>query len=386
MQEKTGYVNQVIDYFRKNPIIYNHCLKDCSSPECLAGVSGIERYSGRALSITKPGDIILLNSNLAEHLNWVLEHYKRVGLSVTTDIRFNDGFDIIPSLLSSGEYAISVFYYGKRMFGITQNDKLFQIVHQMNNKNNFIKKCIELGVQVPNTICFEKGQELNGELQNIKYPVYYKPAESVSGVGIECINNQSQLLSLISNSNSAFQLQEALPFGTEFYNIQYFVKNGIVTKNKVTKQVMEGCSHAGNTSIIPKSIIDLITEHFNCLVKNLIDLGMEDFFAFDVAVTKDNKIYAIECNPRVNGGTYPFLVTERLGQNDWTSKNIKTPFDSFSKFPLSNFLNLEYRPEKEYGVVIFNWGTITSNKIGVVYIGTKSQQEELESDFLHLLS
>ena len=104
--------------------------------------------------------------------------------------------------------------------------------------------------------------------------------------------------------------------------------------------------------------------------------GMKGIFAFDVAVVEIETgvdYFAIECNPRFNGASYPTGIAQKLNIKEWCSDNITTKYRSLDEINLGD---LEYNPDTATGVIIVNWGSILVGKLGVLIAGSIEQQEE----------
>ena len=109
----------------------------------------------------------------------------------------------------------------------------------------------------------------------------------------------------------------------------------------------------------------------------MMQKGMKGIFAFDVAVVDRNNTtdyFAIECNPRFNGASYPTGIAQKLNIKNWSSDNFTTKYRSLDDFDLED---LEYDSTTKTGAIIYNWGSILVGKIGVLLAGSIAQQDEL---------
>lgn len=365
--------------------LFNHDLHDCSDPQNLDAINGIWKYSGRALCLSQEGDVVMLSPNLQKHASWIFGHYERVGLPVTGNIVWDDSFDLAHEILAAeNDQKLSVFYYGDRAHAITNDRKWFDIVHRMNGKNEFIAYCQDIGVLVPGTVCFSNKGEFfdyqSAGKNGYSYPCYMKPSRSVSAIGIKRVDSPDVLLEVLSGVSDVtpFQLQAPIDNAT-FCNVQYV--NGI---GVVTEQVLDNMVHAGNRYPIQCTDPQRILAMTDPLAKELVVQGMKGVFAFDVAVVGE-KIFAVECNPRFNGGTYPYVVARRLAVPCWVSENFKTSANTFEELDQQAFQKLEFSHEKGEGIVVFNWGTIEDQKIGVLIIGDIQAQNRIREELKALL-
>jgi len=62
--------------------IVNHDIMGCTAE----GVVGNQLYSGRALGLTEPGDLLQLHPELWSQWIYIRDHYRRIGLSHTEQI------------------------------------------------------------------------------------------------------------------------------------------------------------------------------------------------------------------------------------------------------------------------------------------------------------
>lgn len=80
-------MNAVNDAFQQfvepaGRFIFNHDIMHCTSDE----VVGNDLYSGRALGLTQPGDLIQLHPHISSEWPYITEHYDRVGLHYSHDV------------------------------------------------------------------------------------------------------------------------------------------------------------------------------------------------------------------------------------------------------------------------------------------------------------
>ena len=118
------------------------------------------------------------------------------------------------------------------------------------------------------------------------------------------------------------------------------------------------------------------------LAQALFQNGIKGIFAFDVAVVPTRYSFefpVIECNPRYNGASYPTLIAEKLGIEEWTALNLSTKYRDLASLDLSD---LEYNHSTGEGLVIVNWGTVLEGKIAVLMAGTQAYQEALQVELL----
>lgn len=356
--------------------IYNHDIMICTHE----AVTGNYLFSGRVLGMTQPGDLIQLHRGLKSQWQAIVAHYDRIGLSHSHNVIW----DVSHTIMSDyPDYDTSVFIFGdvvhnssidKEWFhSIDQN--WFEVVEYINSKNNFIKLAQKLNVSVPQTWCFDNKSEIT-DWDEFGYPCYLKPAVSVDGAGIVRCQDQTQLKEALETFHPQIPLQVQQEVkAANFLNLQYRIGKGGLERFAATEQVLDGYAHMGNrfpTKHQPWEIVEPMAEW-------MYHQGMKEIFAFDVAVdeSEPNPTYwAIECNPRFNGASYPTGVAQKLNISSWTCENFVTQYRSLEQIDLQD---LEFDPSRGTGVIIVNWGTVLIGKLGILLAGTIQQQDELRA-------
>lgn len=358
--------------------ILNHGVLRAYPGDLLDGVAGVDYYGARVLASSYPGDICQFHPDLADRglLNPILSHYKRIGLRVADRFIFDESWEIAKE---HPEHVLDAFYFGEEANEVSNRPRFASIAERLNDKNEFIKLCHRLGVPVPGTVMFQNPQSFSdAELPPL--PVYVKGAISASGMHVVRCETAEELLKAISKMPGPFQVQEALPEGTLFYNIQYEVIGGQLHHGPLTKQKLDGNAHNGN--VFPSGIeLDMVQPHTDKLAHEMFESGMEGTWAFDVAVhTRQAQTWAIEANPRWNGASYYSKPAERLKARAWEGQYVRTKHDNFD-FMFRDPSSWEYSPDRLNGIVLINWATISSGKLGLLIIGDDDQRQTLLETF-----
>lgn len=351
--------------------LINHDIMNCTAE----GVAGNHLYSGRALGISEPTDIIQLHPDLEPIWPSIHTHYQNIGLTHASEILWD------VSRKSLGEhlgYTPSVFYFGPEECIHWGDTEWLEAVEYINSKNNFVALAEKLGVGIPETLCFDSVDDIQPEyLPDSIFPCYLKAAISVSGVGIYRCENRQEFAEARAkfDKDVPVQIQDEVISET-FLNLQYRIEDGVMTRLAASEQVLDGFVHQGNK-------VPACCEPWEVVEPMAIWLqqrGMKGIFAFDVAVVMGNQglsFKAIECNPRFNGASYPTLIAEKLDIIQWRSITISTTHTDLSNIYLSD---IEYSEEKGSGIIIFNWGTLLVGKLAILLAGTPEQQAILEKE------
>ena len=357
--------------------IFNHDIMHCTHD----AVVGNYLYSGRVLGMTEPDDLIQVHPELQSQWTAITNHYRNIGLSHSHNPLWDVSFQ---QLRKYPDYEPSVFIFGDALHDQHQDGDWFRdrnqdwqnVVEFINSKNNFIRLAEELNVKVPLTICAENPAQLTQKSQDIPFPCYLKPAISVDGVGIYRCANQEELIDALAklDDNTPLQLQQEI-VASKFLNLQYQIQDQKVEPLAATEQILDGFAHQGNrypTAYQPWKLVDP-------MAKWMASKGMKGIFAFDVATVETEAgidCFAIECNPRFNGASYPTGIAQKLDINSWSSENFTTKYHSLDEIDLSG---LEYDPQTGVGLIVVNWGSVLVGKLGMLFAGSITQQDELRS-------
>ena len=110
--------------------IVNHDIMNCTAE----GVVGNYLYSGRALGISEPWDIIQMHPNLNPLWQDICDHYQRVGLRHSKNVIWNLDLKELGSHIG---YQPTVFYYGPAECQYWGDYEWMNTVEYINSKNNF---------------------------------------------------------------------------------------------------------------------------------------------------------------------------------------------------------------------------------------------------------
>lgn len=349
--------------------VINHDIMNCTAN----GVVGNHLYSGRALGFSEPWDIIQLHPHLQPLFKTISEHYQRIGLSHTQHVIWNLDLNQIGSHIG---FHPSVFFFGPDECKYWGDNQWMKTVDYINSKNNFLCLAKHLGVDVPQTLCFDKASQAKTEpLHDINYPCYLKAAISVSGVGIYRCENDRELHDKLKKfgDDIPVQIQQEVISDT-FLNLQYSVTGNEVVRMTVSEQVLDGFVHQGNrvpASHEPWAAVDPIAYW-------LRDQGMKGIFAFDVAIMQTShglKFPALECNPRFNGASYPTLIASKLNITEWSALTFSSQHRTLADIDLTG---IEYNHSTGEGAILVNWGTILAGKLMILLAGSSAYQQALK--------
>ncbi len=335
---------------------------------------------GRAVVLTRPGDVVQLAPQLEGDWDAVLRHYDTVGLPVAREAIWDFAWDAVDPAAER-----SIFFFGEgHDYGPEVNPQLrrvdpvrFAATDWVNAKNNFIPWAQGFGITTPKTWCFSTPESFTPPA-DLVYPCIAKPSVSAVGYGIRRCADETELRDAVSAYAGAFQLQEELVDAT-YTNVLYSVDDDRAVLLAETEQVIRNRAHCGNRHPCSRSIGDALQP----LADQLAADGLREHFAFDVAFVEDGRQWLVlECNPRFNGSSYPVVAARRLAVREWVCDSFETDRRSLVDLDLDG---LEYDATTGTGVVMISWGTICTGKLSAMLIGPPADQERLRATLLERL-
>ena len=358
--------------------IYNHDIRHCAE----SGWNGWDLYSGRAAGISRPADLIQLHPELKKLWPVITRHYEKIGLSHSRNPVWDVSFRVFERFPG---YEISPFIFTDAVDPKSEVARLLferdpvrmRIVHHINSKNNFVDLADKMGIRVPATMSLENKKSITSKSPG--FPCFFKPAVSVSGYGIiRCENSEelSQALRKFPNDTPC-QVQEAVNADC-FLNLQYEAAEGKAWRGAATEQILDGATHSGSRFPVPDPPWELLDP----LADLLAEKGIKGVFAFDLAVAGsrlDPEYFALECNPRFNGSTYPATIAGKLGIQAWSCETFSTKYRQLHDL---DFSGIEFDSSTGEGIVIINWGTVLVGKLGILLAGTADKQARIRDELL----
>lgn len=356
--------------------VYLHDVGSSYPAAEIAKIPSALLYSARVLASTQPSDVVVLPPGTQHHYPWIVSHYEAIGLPVARTVVFGGH----QAVRRYPDRDFSVFFFGQAEHDVRPNQRWYETARRLNSKNGFVQISEQLGVKVPMTICVDVVEEAHGLADTgLIFPVFVKLAVSASGFGVWRCDNVDEFRQLVSTLSAPFQIQAALPEGTEFLNVQYRVSDtGSLVRGAVTAQVLKGNTHAGNR--FPTTHDEQrVYAATDVLAQWAANAGIQGVFAFDVAATPDGEFLPIECNPRWNGATYYSHVAEKLLVSNWQALNVTFRACSFDGLELP--ADLAFNTISGEGVVVVNWGCVGDGKLGILVAGDPAKQAWLIEQF-----
>lgn len=346
-------------------------------------------YSDRGIALgtgERDNVVIIHPSDAGSHIDWMMEHFRYAGLGPLPNIVVGELQDFKGSELETHDFRPFIFYPDEHDF--QPNHKWFSVVDEQDQKNKFIEVCRAMKIPTPKTILVSNKNHL-GDLEKLKYPLWFKISRSFTGRGVFKANSANELAALLTliSPEIAFQLQEDL--GDKLVtclNLQYTAVSGKAIPSLLTDQELKGTVHVGNKYLGGQHHRAAWNSTFG-LANELAKRGLRHTFAFDVAVMKTSGGYRyllLENNPRVNGSTTPTAIVQKLGYaGDWVAK----PFKLKKKLTEIDLGEILYNRKLGYGVVPHITSTASKkNEISATIMApTESMRLDLEEKLNLLL-
>lgn len=357
-----------------NKTLFNHDLVCCDVKD----TSGNHLYSGRALGLTEPGDLIQLHPDLEKEMVFIARHYDNIGLKFSRSVIWNTSYELLSEY---PQYRPSFYYYGEDVYDTYVNHDFHNIVDFISSKNNFIRVAQELDLPTPQTFCYTS-KRLIMDTAVFPYPCYLKSSLPTSNVRTYRCKNETELFYALNafDDDVPLQIQKEVS-AINFINMQYKVGEKGVERFTTTDKLPGIATHKG-IQYSSKYPCWHVTDPFaDYLFRN----GMQGNFAFTVAVVNtENGIeyLLINCNPSFSGASYHAGIANKLGVESWTAEAFTTNIRSLANLNLSD---IEFNAKTGSGVVLVNWGPILVGKLCVLFAGSPEQQSELREKFIKRL-
>jgi predicted ATP-grasp superfamily ATP-dependent carboligase len=209
-------------------------------------------------------------------------------------------------------------------------------VRRVSDKGSLVKLCCELGLRVPASDYYERGQQLAHSGVNYKYPIVLKPTlsrilteEGWLDTSVKYANSAEEMYELIQNlpyfSECPFMVQEYIDgYGSGIFLL---FNEGEYVAHFAHKRIREK-PPSGGVSVLSESI-EADSEQFTIAQSILTEVQWHGVAMVEFKVDKSGHPYVIEVNPRFWGSLqlaidsnvdFPFMLHELSMNRD--AKNV----------------------------------------------------------------
>lgn len=353
--------------------IYNHDVMNCTDESLV----GNHLYSGRALGITEPWDMIQLHEDLKPLWPDINKHYRRVGLRHAKEVVW---FLNLKQIGAHVGYQPSVFNFGADEYRCWGDYEWLESVEYINSKNNFMALANQLGMDTPKTVCFDSATKIDdAAIAEIRFPCFLKAAVSTPGIDSYRCENNTELMNACRNFSTEMvvQVQEEI-YSHVILNLQYKITGHELIRLAASEKIQDGFVHQGDRMPARYAPWDTVEP----IAIWLKEHGMKGIFTFDVAVVQTNRglrFPVMNCNPRFNGASYPALIAQKLNIPEWSAKTFTTRYRNLADI---NLTDIEFDQASGEGAIIVNWGTVLVGNLTILMAGSKDYQDALEIELL----
>lgn len=349
--------------------LYNHDITHFTAD----GVVGKHLYSGRALGITGPGDMIQLHPALQPLWQDICGHYRRIGLRHSKDVFWNTE---LRHLGANRGYLPSVYCYGSNEYQYLGNYEWLSINEFINYKQHFMQVGIGLGMDVPTVLRFDSVDEIDTGSQAIIYPCCLKAAISPT-LWIQHCHNRAELQATIQHFATDMPVQIHQDIRAEhFLNLQFQVVDHEPVRLAATEYSLDGFTNPGNHYPAQQQPWGAVEP----LARWLCERGMQGVFSCDVAVTQGRhglRFPVLRCIPRFDSASYPALIAQKLGIAAWSARGFDTRQRSLAEIDLRG---IEYEAKTGEGAILVNWGTVLEGRLAIMLCGSHDYQDALAGE------
>lgn len=191
-----------------------------------------------------------------------------------------------------------------------------------------------------------------------------------------------QLLEHVSEDEEKIFLVESMYPITRTLNDTWMVMpDGVLYHLKSGDQILSGLSHDGNYYPAPGDV-DINHDMSVRILEAMYDLGYVGVCGIDYITTTDGKEYPVEVNPRVNGSTGPWELTQKLEMRHFpinAGMTTKIPVSGDTRMSLEEveqrLPGILYTGVENNALIPYNWGSyLDTGTMHVVIVGENLQQ------------
>ena len=381
----------------------------------ISAVDEIEKYE-RVLPISRTNDIVLAKSEPEKsYVQWLRSVGLGAGKLLVVNGKTNEtlpervlknGFrnKVDNYLGKQKEHASVCPYYGGRLeqnasrhlnLNMYANSKL---VRKYDSKVNFKALCKNVGVPVVEDVILDRRsnlskENLNSNLKKIQEllsftgKIIVKGEFGASGSTTHVYNNfemkNLKQIVVAHDPNNKILIEPFFRLTSSPSSLWFISQDKTISHIKTSDQFFsDQVVHEGNEFPFKFNEKEINTLSFK-IATQLAKNGYIGPFGIDF-IESDNNFYAVECNPRVTGATYPWelvhLLNSKHGKSDYIKSaraqniHLSKKFLTFKQL-MYKWKKYLYTGDSPNGVVLpYNVGPIKSGKISVLITGSSKKE------------
>lgn len=187
-------------------------------------------------------------------------------------------------------------------------------------------------VAYPSTKIYEFGKDTVATVQSFEKEIVVLPNRASGGMGVNIADTTQENLKEplqeareISTDNKC-AVREHIPHESSINAIGLVRPSGSPVTVSVTEQILYGRYYKGNIypPLLEDRTLRRIQQYNEQVGKTLADIGYEGLYGCDYLLTADRDVFAIDLNPRFQGGLAPVLAHIQQMNNDLSQDVIRT--------------------------------------------------------------
>ena len=297
------------------------------------GPKSLRMLSHRAILLSKPGDVVIVDSE--PDADWI--HFLKIAQIETGLVRVAHGSgdtlaqqirsdQSLMAELSNRRWVIEPYMGGEEIEGLAKQlqSELHApesgLLDRLNLKSNLEGVLEDAGLPTIPALVAMRDQVLQAALtmMNDLSSVIVRSDLSIGGHGVWIVKQESDIELLAagiarSEDDRLFVLQPLYSV-TSSPNVQYEItRAGPQMLGVSDQQMTQNYAFGGNLYPSNHQQNTVLLDQANRIARWLGDAGYLGVIGIDFIVTDDGEIFIVEINPRVNTSTFPLLLSKRLG-------------------------------------------------------------------------